>query len=98
MAPTTQLLRISELEAASKKQEVELAVLRESHERLAEDVAALAHDMKEMNSAVANIKLTLAQWSVGVAVIIAAGSAIGGYFIKSSLDALRASMSSHSKP
>ena len=98
MAPTTQLLRISELEAASQKQEVELAVLRESHERLAEDVSALAHDMKEMNSAVANIKLTLAQWSVGVAVIIAAGSAIGGYFIKSSLDALRASMSSHSKP
>lgn len=86
------------MEAASQKQEVELAVLRESHERLAEDVAALAHDMKEMNSAVANIKLTLAQWSVGVAVIIAAGSAIGGYFIKSSLDALRASMSSHSKP
>jgi hypothetical protein len=98
MAPTTQLLRISELEAASQKQEVELAVLRESHERLAEDVAALAQDMKDMNSAVANIKLTLAQWSVGVAIIIAAGTAIGGYFIKSSLDSLRAAMNHRPNP
>lgn len=80
------------MEAASQKQKVELAVLRESHERLAEDVAALAQDMKDMNSAVANIKLTLAQWSVGVAIIIAAGTAIGGYFVKSSLDSLRAAM------
>lgn len=98
MAPTTQLLRISELEASSTKHEVEIAVLRESHERLAQDVEQLARDMKDTNSAVSNIKLTLAQWSVGVAIIIAAGTAIGGYFIKSSLDALKASMTANHRP
>jgi phage shock protein A len=92
MAPTTQLLRISELEAQSQAHEVKLAVLTESHERLERDVAMLKSDMKDTNDAVAGIKLTLAQWSVGVALIIAAGTAIGGWFVKSSLDALKSSL------
>jgi hypothetical protein len=92
MAPTGQLLRLAALEDKSIDHEVKLAVLTESHERLERDVAMLKSDMKDTNDAVAGIKLTLAQWSVGVALIIAAGTAIGGWFVKSSLDALKSSL------
>lgn len=98
MAPPTQLLRISELEAQSQSHEVKLARLDESVERLQQDVLAMKTEIQTTNKDVLSIRLTLAQWSVGVALIIAAGTAIGGWFIKSSLDALKTSLVSPHKP
>lgn len=97
MAPTTQLLRISELETSSQKHEVELAVLRESHERLAEDVAdlsnemkanhaAVAADMKEQSIAIQRINLTMAGWIGAGAIIVSIGAVVGGWWIKTSLE------------
>ncbi len=97
MAPTTQLLRISELEASSQKHEVELAVLRESHERLTEDVSTLRSDMSTTAKEVSSIKITLAAWSVGVSIIVGIGACVGGWMIKTSLDAVRASINTQQR-
>ena len=85
------------MEASSQKHEVELAVLRESHERLAEDVAAIsqeikanqatvAADMKEQNLAIQRINLTMAGWIGAGAIIVAIGAVVSGWWIKTSLE------------
>lgn len=110
MAPTTQLLRISELEASSQKHEVELAVLRESHERLAEDVAdlsnemkanhaAVAADMKDQNLAIQRINLTMAGWIGAGAIIVAVGAVVGAWWINTSLEQFKTAIThNNSRP
>lgn len=97
MAPNSQLLRISELEASSQKHEVELAVLREAQKRIAEDLAelsnemkanqsAVAADMKEQNLAIQRINLTIAGWIGAGAIIVAVGGVIAAWWINTSLE------------
>ena len=96
MAPHTQLARLSEVETNVQKLTVEVAVLRESHDRLTSEFHAFKDEMKkelkETNQTVSGVRMTIAQWSVGVAIIIGVGATVGGWFIKTSLDGLRATM------
>lgn len=94
MAPPTQIARVSELETNVQKLDVQHAVLKESHERLINDVHILKDEVKELSQNMSEIRITIAQWSVGVAIIIGVGATIGGWFIKTSLDGLRSTMNS----
>lgn len=110
MAPTSQLIRISELEAARQKHEVELAVMRETQKRLAEDVAELSNEMKanaaavetemkEMSLSIQRINLTMAGWIGAGAIIVAIGAMVSAWWIQTSLEQFKTALTHQtSKP